>query len=630
MNSTSERDRRLAAVWFADIVGYTSLSAKDEDAALQIVGEFQRLAQEVVPQFQGRVVKYIGDAALAEFASVDGALRSALTLMERFNEDATVRQHGTTLRVGVNVGEVITAPDGDIYGDGVNLASRLQSQAAPGQVVASEAVHAQIRQRPVFRTEPLGAKAVKGISDPVRIYAVTLLEAGEGVVPVAAPVRLEPMPRKALPWIPIALAAVAVVVGIFLLPPLFAGRTILGPPTFPVVEGGLDVNGAITLTFSGEVDPATATSRHVRLMDASGGPVPAEVALGADKRSVTLDPLRPLAYGTGYTLVVSDSLLGADGDPVQGPQGGLGASFAIATQPVPAGGPRPTVRVAEGFDADRADQRGPIPLRFSEPVDPATASAGGIRMAGSDGGEVSVTLLFTDENREVRVEPTSALSAGASYVVRIDSTVTSATGVAVTPDSVPFRVVPRTALATGAAEAPRPQTAASSGGAPAPAGGTGPASLALDIQPDAGRPFVKVVVDGDTLGPPPVSGVSLAPEQPHTIVVVGTPELSAHSITVFERTVTPTPGEAVRIEARIIPFGSIDVVSEPRGIVFINGRQVGRTPVAGIPVMAGRVHRIEIRPLPADARRVGVFTGEFRVAPFEWKSLGRVTLPPRG
>jgi len=248
---------------------------------------------------------------------------------------------------------------------------------------------------------------------------------------------------------------------------------------------------------------------------------------------------------------------------------------------------------------------------------------------------VPVTLLFTDENREVRVEPSSALAAGASYVVRVDSTVTSATGVSVMPDSVRFRVAAARAAPTASAEAPRPQPAAPSGGAPsggAPSasGRTGPATLALDIQPDAGRPFVKVVVDGDTLGPPPVSGVSLAAEQPHTIVVVGAPELSSHTITVFERTVTPRPGEAVQIEAVIIPFGSVDVVSEPRGIVFIDGRQVGRTPVAGIPVVAGRLHRIEIRPLPADQNRVGPFTGEFRVLPFEWKSLGRLVLPPKG
>src|SRR5688572_11115915 len=87
MTSSAEPARRLAAVWFADIVGYTTLSQEDEDGALKVVNAFQRICSEVVPQYSGRIVKYIGDAALAEFASTDGAIRSALALMERFVQD---------------------------------------------------------------------------------------------------------------------------------------------------------------------------------------------------------------------------------------------------------------------------------------------------------------------------------------------------------------------------------------------------------------------------------------------------------------------------------------------------------------------------------------------------------------
>ena len=164
MSTSPESSRRLAAVWFADIVGYTTLSHTDEDGAILVVEAFQRLAAEIVPEYSGRVVKYVGDAALAEFASTDGAIRSALALVERFQDDDAARSRGMAIRVGVNVGEVISAKDGDIYGDGVNLASRLHDQAQPGQVVASEAAYAQIRQRPVFKTEALGEKAVKGVA----------------------------------------------------------------------------------------------------------------------------------------------------------------------------------------------------------------------------------------------------------------------------------------------------------------------------------------------------------------------------------------------------------------------------------------------------------------------------------
>ena len=129
-----------------------------------MVEAFQRLVAETVPQYSGRVVKYVGDAALAEFNSTDSAIRSALALVERFKDDDAARSRGMEIRVGVNVGEVISAPDGDIYGDGVNLASRLHDQAQPGQVVASEAAYAQIRQRPVFKTEALGEKNGQGCS----------------------------------------------------------------------------------------------------------------------------------------------------------------------------------------------------------------------------------------------------------------------------------------------------------------------------------------------------------------------------------------------------------------------------------------------------------------------------------
>jgi hypothetical protein len=89
------------------------------------------------------------------------------------------------------------------------------------------------------------------------------------------------------------------------------------------------------------------------------------------------------------------------------------------------------------------------------------------------------------------------------------------------------------------------------------------------------------------------------------------------------------PGQVLNVTAEVTPFGSIDIVSQPAGIVFVDGRQVGRTPLAGYPVTARVAHRIEIRPAAGDGS-VGPYTAEFRVEPFEWKSLGRVTLPPRG
>lgn len=628
MTSSSEPARRLAAVWFADIVGYTTLSQQDEDGALKVVNAFQRICSEVVPQYSGRIVKYIGDAALAEFASTDGAIRSALALMERFHQDPAVTPRKMTLRVGVNVGEVMAAPDGDIYGDGVNLASRLQNQAQPGQVVASEAVHAQIRQRPVFRTEALGHKAVKGIAAPVQIYAVSLLE--PGMEPEARPAAQPPAPahaaRRPVPkaaWlIPVgALAAAAVVaVGV-----LGAGEVSVVRATYPVVEGGLQVDAPITLEFTGALDRATVTSQNIRLMDPQGQPVPAEVSLGADERSIVLDPQASLGYAQSYSVAIGGELLSAGGAPVKGVAGeDAGSSVVIRTQAVPADAARPRLELAIGFDPQAVPATGPVRVRFSEAIDPASAVAGGIRLATAAGAPVQAELLFTDGNREVRLGPVAPLTGGARYVVLVDSTLAALTGLVAIPDRLELRVAARAAQ-TAAAPAP------ASGGEATPArtaGGSGTPSLNLTVVPVAAQPFIKVVIDGDTVGPAPLRGFALSGGE-HTVVLVGVPELSSFALPVFRQTVIGRPGEVLELAAQITQFGSVDIVSEPAGVVFIDGRQVGRTPLAGYPVAANANHRIEIRPNTADQTRFAPYTADFRVAPLEWKSLGRVALPAR-
>ena len=624
MSPSPESSRRLAAVWFADIVGYTTLSHTDEDGAILVVEAFQRLASEIVPQYSGRVVKYVGDAALAEFASTDSAIRSALALVERFHDDDAARLHGMKIRVGVNVGEVISAKDGDIYGDGVNLASRLHDQAQPGQVVASEAAHAQIRQRPVFKTEALGEKVVKGVSASVRIFAVTLVDPAAEVVgrppvvkePASVASPEQPRPRIRLKWLlPVALAGIAVSTVFW----FSSGNVAVERATYPVVEGGLEVGGAITLEFTGTIARATATSQNIRLVDAQGVTVPAEVSLGSDEMSVSISPRSPLAYGVTYTLVVSDSLTGASGRAVQGPGGtGTGASIVISTQAIPAGVGPPSLTPADGFDPGTVPAAGPIRIRFSAPISPITATAGGVRLATADGQPVEAALLFTEGNREVRIEPASPLSAGGRYVVRIDSTLTGATGLAALADSLALSVVPRRVATTPAARPPQPPRAA------------GPGTLSVTVVPAAAQPFVKVVIDGDTLGTPPLRGISLSDGRSHSVVLVGVPELSAFVLPVFRESVTVRAGQTVNLAAEISAFGSIDVVSQPSGVVFVDGRQVGRTPLAGYPVLAGIIHRLEIRPSQADQDLYDPFTTEFRVDALEWRSLGRLVLPPKG
>lgn len=139
MSARADLDRRLAAVWFADMVGFTPLADSDEDAALEAVAEFQAAARRAIEGRGGRVVKFLGDGALAEFASARGALEAALALCGSFPVGGGGgARPATAVRIGLHVGEVASTADGDLYGEGINLAARLQSVADSGAVVVSE------------------------------------------------------------------------------------------------------------------------------------------------------------------------------------------------------------------------------------------------------------------------------------------------------------------------------------------------------------------------------------------------------------------------------------------------------------------------------------------------------------
>ena len=168
-----DRKRRLAAVWFADIVGYTELSSRDEDGALAVVDELQRLAREEVESLGGRIVKFVGDAVLTVFDSTDAGLKAALALQESFSDSDIVREMECALRIGMHVGEVVEADDGDVYGDGVNMASRIEGVAEAGQVVVSEAVEQQVRQRTTFLTKSIGSVRLQGVAARQRVYTVS-------------------------------------------------------------------------------------------------------------------------------------------------------------------------------------------------------------------------------------------------------------------------------------------------------------------------------------------------------------------------------------------------------------------------------------------------------------------------
>ena len=164
--------RRLAAVWFADIVGFTRLSASDEQSAVRLVAILQQAARSATAAHGGRVVNFIGDAALAEFNSTDAAMKAAMRIQREFSAAAAEAGIDSCLRIGVHVGDVVQSEDGNLFGDGVNTAARLQEMARPCQIVCSQDVWRHLRPRGEFAFDSLGERQLEGITGKVWVFSV--------------------------------------------------------------------------------------------------------------------------------------------------------------------------------------------------------------------------------------------------------------------------------------------------------------------------------------------------------------------------------------------------------------------------------------------------------------------------
>ena len=171
-------DRRLAAILAVDVVGYSRLMGADEEGTLAALKTLRReLADPKIKEHRGRIVKTTGDGLLLEFASVVDAVRCAVEVQrEMADRNADVSpDRRIEFRMGINVGDVIR--DGrDIYGDGVNIAARLEALAEPGGICVSRVVRDQVRDKLDFSFEDMGEQQVKNIARPVRVHRVVLDE----------------------------------------------------------------------------------------------------------------------------------------------------------------------------------------------------------------------------------------------------------------------------------------------------------------------------------------------------------------------------------------------------------------------------------------------------------------------
>jgi len=170
MNQT----RRLAAILAADVAGYSRLMGADEEGTLERLKALRReLLDPKIADHHGRIVKITGDGLLVEFASVVDAVRCAVEMQQAMGERNTGVAADTRieLRIGINLGDVIVEGD-DLYGDGVNIAARIEALADPGGVFVSNTVHEHVRDRLPLGFEDLGEQQVKNIARPVRVYRV--------------------------------------------------------------------------------------------------------------------------------------------------------------------------------------------------------------------------------------------------------------------------------------------------------------------------------------------------------------------------------------------------------------------------------------------------------------------------
>jgi adenylate cyclase len=161
--------RRLAAILAADVVGYSALMQRAEEATY---AEFERLKREVIEpglsRYDGRLIKTTGDGALAEFASPSAAVRCAVEIQESIASGRS----SLKLRIGVNLGEVIVGADGDLFGDGINIAVRLEGVADPGGILISEKVYSEVEGKLDAGFEDRSEQQLKNIAKPVRAFAV--------------------------------------------------------------------------------------------------------------------------------------------------------------------------------------------------------------------------------------------------------------------------------------------------------------------------------------------------------------------------------------------------------------------------------------------------------------------------
>src|SRR4051794_17120829 len=177
-------DRRLAAIFAGDIAGYSRLMSVDEEGTLrQLKAHRKELVDPKITEHRGRLVKTTGDGMLVEFVSVVDAVRCAVDIQRGMAErnSNVPAESCIQFRIGINVGDIISDAN-DIYGDGVNVAARLEALAEPGGIMVSRNVYDQVRDKLSFGFEDMGEQTVKNIARPIGVHRISLSESAAPLV----------------------------------------------------------------------------------------------------------------------------------------------------------------------------------------------------------------------------------------------------------------------------------------------------------------------------------------------------------------------------------------------------------------------------------------------------------------
>jgi class 3 adenylate cyclase/pimeloyl-ACP methyl ester carboxylesterase len=216
--------RELAAIMFSDIVGYTAIMGRDEQQAMVALVAHRELLRRILPRFNGRMLGEIGDGTLTSFHSALDAVNCARELQLALVENPDLR-----LRIGIHIGDVLFG-DNNVWGDGVNVASRIHAVAPPGGICVSQQVYYEIRNKPGMHAKPLGQRRLKNVHHPVVIY---LLDTGFRT-PAKRPLFL----RRRAPWILGAAAGLTVLAYLFYLPIATAAALLMARMQSPRLQIG--------------------------------------------------------------------------------------------------------------------------------------------------------------------------------------------------------------------------------------------------------------------------------------------------------------------------------------------------------------------------------------------------------